>query len=201
MELTETLARRHMVRSFHDRPIAPAALQSVLGAAIRAPSAGFTQGLDLVVLDEPAARSQYWDTTLPAPRRATFAWPGLLVAPVLVLVCVDPGAYVARYAAPDKQATGLGTAAGAWAVPFWFVDAGMAAENVLLAAVDEGLGACFFGVFDHEPALKAALGIPAAVRTVGTIALGYEDRGGARPSRSSRRDRRPVGDVLHVGRW
>ena len=201
MELTETLARRHMVRSFLDRPVPTAPLQRVLAAATRAPSAGYTQGLDLVVLDEPVARSQYWDTTLPASRRATFPWPGLLVAPVLVLVCVDPGAYVARYAEPDKQATGLGSGADAWAVPFWFVDAGMAAENVLLAAVDEGLGACFFGVFDHEPALKAALGIPAAVRTVGTIALGHEDRTGARPSRSSRRDRRPVGDVVHVGRW
>lgn len=61
--------------------------------------------------------------------------------------------------------------------------------------------ACFFGVFDHEPAVKEALGIPVAVRTVGTIALGHEDPENARPSRSSRRDRRRVGDVVHVGRW
>ncbi len=201
MELTEALSRRRMVRSFRDRPIDAEALARVLAAATRAPSAGFTQGVDLVVLEEPAARASYWDTTLPAARRASFPWPDLLVAPVLVVVCADPEAYVARYAEADKQATGLGAGADAWAVPFWFVDAGMAAENLLLAAVDEGLGACFFGVFDHEPAVKEALGIPAAVRTVGTIALGHEDPDGARPSRSSRRDRRRVGDVVHVGRW
>ena len=126
---------------------------------------------------------------------------GLLMAPVLVVVCADPAGYVARYAEPDKAATGLGAGAGAWAVPYWFVDAGMAAENLLLAVVDEGLGACFFGVFDHEPALRSALGIPGHVRTVGTIAIGRPDPEQARPSRSSARGRRDVGDVLHRGRW
>jgi nitroreductase len=201
MELTDALARRRMVRSFTEQPVAAGALQRVLRAATRAPSAGFTQGLDLVVLDTADARSRYWDTTLPAARRGAFPWPGLLVAPVLVVVCAAPAAYVARYAEPDKQASGLGADAAAWAVPFWFVDAGMAAENLLLAAVGEGLGACFFGVFDHEPALKTALGIPPEVRTVGTVALGHEQRDGARPSRSAARARRPVGDVVHVGRW
>jgi nitroreductase len=201
MELADALTRRRMVRSFTEQPVSPDALARVLGAATRAPSAGFTQGVDLVVLDEPSTRAAYWDTTLPASRRCGFPWPGLLVAPVLVVVCVDPGAYVTRYGEPDKQATGLGVAPEAWAVPFWFVDAGMAAENMLLAAVDEGLGACFFGVFDHEPPLKTVLGIPAAVRTVGTIALGHEAREGARPSRSVGRERRAIGDVVHVGRW
>ncbi len=201
MELTEALARRRMVRSFRAQAIAPEVMQRVLGAATRAPSAGFAQGVDLVVLDQPAATAKYWDTTLAPARRVTFPWPGLLLAPVLVVVCVDPAAYVARYAEADKQATGLGSGADAWAVPFWFVDAGMAAENLLLAAVDEGVGACLFGVFDHEPALKTALDIPVSVRTVATIALGHEDTEHARPSRSSGRDRRRVGDVVHVGRW
>jgi nitroreductase len=70
----------------------------------------------------------------------------------------------------------------------------------LLAAVDEGLGALFFGQFEHEAAVKAALGIPADRRPVGTIALGYaaEDQ---RPSRSSQRPRRPLADIVHRARW
>ena len=36
---------------------------------------------------------------------------------------------MARYGEHDKAPTGLGAGAAQWAVPFWFVDAGMAAEN------------------------------------------------------------------------
>lgn len=201
MELREVLAARRMVREFTDEPVAAAVLDRVLAAATRAPSAGHTQGVDLVVLEGPAQTARYWDATLAPDVRAGFAWPGLVAAPVLVVCCVTPDAYVARYGEPDKARTGLGRAAEAWAVPFWFVDAGMAAENLLLAAVDEGLGACFFGVFDHEPALRAALGIPAAVRTVGTIALGHPAPGPGRAGRSAGRPRRAMGDVAHRGGW
>ena len=40
-------------------------------------------------------------------------------------------------------------------MPYWWVDGGMAVEHLLLGAVDAGLGACFFGLFDHEPAVFA----------------------------------------------
>lgn len=200
MELARALAARRMVRAFRPDPVDPSVLDGVLDAARRAPSAGSSQGVDLVVLTGPAETARYWDVTLPAARRDGFAWPGLLVAPVLVVVCTEPGAYVSRYAEPDKARTGLGTGEDAWAVPYWFVDAGMAAENLLLAAVDAGLGACFFGVFDHEPAVKAAFGIPDTVRTVGAIALGHPS-GDERPGRSAARPRRTVGDVVHRGGW
>ena len=87
---------------------------------------------------------------------------------MLVIPVVDPDAYVRRYAEPDK-----GLDASTWAVPYWWVDAGMAVEQVLLACVTEGLGACFFGQFDHEPAVLAGLGVPEGRRSPGTIALGW----------------------------
>jgi nitroreductase len=201
MELADAVTRRRMVRAFRPDPVDPTTLARVLAATTRAPSAGFAQGLDLVLLDGPEQTGVYWDCTLPAASRVAFPWPGLLVAPVLVVACADPTAYVDRYAEADKARTGLGGGAGAWTVPFWFVDAGMAVENLLLAVVAEGLGACFFGVFDHEAALKHRLGIPDVVRTVGTIAIGHPDLAHDRPSRSSRRRRRDVGDVVHPGRW
>jgi nitroreductase len=190
-----------MVRAFCPDPIDAVAVDRVLAAGQRAPSAGNSQGWAFVVLSGPAETSRYWDVTLPAARRDGFPWPGLLAAPVLVLPCALPGTYVARYGEPDKARTGLGATAADWPVPYWFVDTGMASMAMLLAAVDEGLGACFFGIFEHEPALKAALGIPDDVRPVGTIALGHPDAAADRPSRSAHRGRRPLDEIVHRGSW
>ncbi len=57
MELDEAVRRRRMVRAYDaDRPVPSAVLARLLGQAIRAPSAGFTQGWDFVVLTEPQER-------------------------------------------------------------------------------------------------------------------------------------------------
>jgi nitroreductase len=188
-----------MVRRFLDRPVPAEALERILAAALRGPSAGFAQGTDLVVL-EGAATARYWDVTLPAARRSAFPWPGLLAAPVLVLPVADPSAYVARYAEPDKVATGLGRGVDAWPVPYWIVDTAMAAMLTLLATVDEDLGALFFGLFEHERAVKEAFGIPDDRRPIGAIAIGYPDPAD-RPSRSASRPRRDPTDAIHRGRW
>jgi nitroreductase len=190
-----------MVRAFERRPVPAEVLQRVLDLARRVPSAGHTQGLDLVVLEGPEQTARYWDASLPAERRSSFPWPGVLDAPVLVVPVGDPRAYVARYSEPDKARTGLGEGTGSWPVPYWYVDSAFAAMVALLAAVDEGLGALFFGQFEHEPAVKAALGIPADRRPVGTIALGYAARSDERASASSHRPRRPLDEIIHRGRW
>jgi nitroreductase len=189
-----------MVRAFEPRPVPVDVLDRVLDLARRVPAAGNTQGLDLVVLEGPEQTARYWDATLPPERREGFPWPRLLDAPVLIVPVGDPAAYVERYGEPDKARTGLAEGADAWSVPYWYVDTAFAAMVTLLAAVDEGLGALFFGQFEHEAAVKAALGIPADRRPVGTIALGYaaEDQ---RPSRSSQRPRRPLADIVHRARW
>ncbi|HEY6534156.1 MAG TPA: nitroreductase family protein [Acidimicrobiales bacterium] len=200
MEFADVIRARRMVRAFERRPVPTEVLDRVLDLARQVPAAGNTQGLDLVVLEGPEQTARYWDATLPAERRAGFAWPGLLDAPVLIIPVGAPEAYVARYAEPDKARTGLGEGTGSWSVPYWYVDTAFAAMVALLAAVDEGLGALFFGQFEHEDAVKAALGIPADRRPVGTIALGYA-AAEQRPSASSRRPRRPPDDVVHRGHW
>src|SRR4051794_13398036 len=101
-----------MVRAFERRPIDDQVLDRVLNAARRVPSAGNSQGLDLLVIDDP---EQYWSMTF-AGDRSTFRWQGLFDAPVLVVPIVDPAAYARRYAEADKAATGLG-AVDAWTVP------------------------------------------------------------------------------------
>ena len=199
MELADVLRRRRMVRAFKPDPVEPEVLDRVLGAATRGPSAGYTQALDLVVLEGPEQTGRCWDLTLPDPdRRAGFRWQGLFDAPVLVVLVVDPAAYATRYGEADKAATGLADI-GAWPVPYWWVDGGAAVENLLLAAVDEGLGACLFGLFDHEEAVLDALGVPEGRRALGAVALGHPAPD--EPGRSARRPRRPFDEVVHRGRW
>ena len=113
----------------------------------------------------------------------------------------DPEAYVRRYGEEDKQRTGLGLGTDAWPVPFWWVDSGAVTQNLLLLATEEGLGACLFGVFDHESAVKEACGIPAQKRITAAIALGYQTEANARPGRSAQRGRPPAENVIHWQRW
>lgn len=188
-----------MVRAFASDPVAPATVDELCDLARRAPSAGNAQGTEFVVLDTATATARYWDLTLPEPQRATFRWPGLLRAPVLVLVAVRPDAYVDRYAEPDKAATGLGGHVDAWPVPYWWVDAGAAAEHLLLGAVDAGLGACLFGLFDHEAAVAEAFGVPSGWRLVAAIAVGHPAPD--QPGRSAARPRRALAEVVHRNGW
>jgi nitroreductase len=201
VELNDAIRRRRMVRSFTAEPVAPHVLDELVDLARRAPSAGNSQALAFVVLDESAAVARYWDVTLPAERRASFRWPGLVAAPAMVLVATRPRTYIDRYAEADKAATGLGAGEQRWAVPFWWVDAGAAIEHLLLGATAAGLGACLFGLFDHEDAVAQAFGVPLddGWRLVATVALGHPAPSAA--GRSAGRPRRPLDEVVHRNRW
>ena len=171
---------RRMVRSFSGAPVPAPVLDRVLDLACRAPSAGNTGGWDAVVLVGPDETAPFWDaTTTPDWRARARRWPGLARAPVVIALFVDPDAYRARYAEPDKISSGLGAgepdasgADGAWPVPYWFVDGGFAVMVMLLAAADAGLGACFLGNFRGESALRGALGVPDHRRYLGAVLMG-----------------------------
>lgn len=190
-----------MTRSFlPDQPVEPALLDSLVDLAARSPSAGKTQGWHLVVLEGEDTR-RFWDVTMPAERRASFAWPGLLVAPVIALPLADPQAYVERYAESDKAATGWGAGTEAWPAPYWTIDSSMAVMTLLLAAEDAGLGALFFAVSRNEAVLREHLGIPARLQLLGAIALGWPDPDATRAGRSAHRSRRGPEQIIHRGRW
>jgi len=200
MTVADALRDRRSCRSFADRPLAPGRVDGLVDRARRTPTAGNCQGVEFLVL-ESGEVAAYWDTTLSADRRADFPWPGLLVAPALVVPWGIPDRYVARYAEADKARTGLGDSAGDWSVPYWLTDAAFAAMALQMLAVEEGLGCCFFGLFDHEAAVAARFGVPDGARAVGTIAIGHPDPLADRPSGSVDRRRRPLGEVLHRGTW
>lgn len=198
MELAEVVRRRRMVRSYDGRPVDRAVVDRLLAAAVRAPSAGFTQGWAFVVLDEPEQTARFWSHTLPPERREAFPWPGLLRAPVLVLPLASPKAYLHRYAEPDKGS--VPPDEQRWRVPYWDVDCAFATMILLLAAVDEGLGALFFALPDGGDALLADLGVPPELHPIGAVALGHP-AGDDRPSSSLARGRRPLHQVVHRGGW
>ena len=207
VEFVDVVRARRMTRDFLDDPLDRALVDRLLDLARRAPSAGNSQGWDFVVLEGPEQTSRYWAASLPDP--TGFPWPGLLRAPVLVVPCANAEAYLRRYgeedkrarrAAPEDERRGLGDTEAAWPVPYWLLDTAMATQNLLLAATDAGLGACYFGMFGKEPAVRAALGIPTGHQPIGTVALGRRSPdSGAAAEASARRPRRRLSEVVHRG--
>ena len=193
-----------MTRSFLPDPVPDSVLDRVLDQARRVPSAGNSQGFDFVVL-EGDQTSTYWDVSLPKERRASFRWPNLLDAPVIITVWANPAAYLERYSRSDKQATGLGQGTEMWGTPYWLVDSSFAAMTLQLAAINEGLGVLFFGMFDNASKIADALKVPSGRLPVGTVALGWPDPSGEQMGRSATEERRPTeGDfnnIVHRGIW
>ena len=193
-----------MVRRFDTRPVPRAVLDRVLDSGRRAPSAGHSQGWAFVVLESPAQTATYWDATLPPEEREEFPWPSLLRVPVLVVPLAHAATYVERYAEPDKAGAGLGDSAAGWPVPYWTVDTAFATMLMLLAAVDEGLGALFFGV-PGDPgrvdAMLGAFGVPAGYEPIGTVALGWPAPDDRPSGSATTRRRRALDEVVHRGRW
>ena len=201
MEFQDVVRRRRMVRRFTDEPVAPEAVDRLVRNAVRAPSAGFAQGWSFLVLTEPDDVARFWAATSPEqPERSMSAWlAGMRTAPVLVVVLTSKDVYLDRYAEDDKGWADRDESR--WAVPYWHVDAGMAALLMLQTAVDEGLGACFFGVpGDRQGEFRAAFDVPEQWAPTGVVAVGHPADGGAAGS-PSRRRRKPLEDVVHRGQF
>jgi nitroreductase len=188
-----------MVRRFDQRPVPTDVMDRILDAGRRAPSAGFAQGVEFLVLDTREAIETFWTIT----RDPEFGWDleDVAVGPTaIVLPIPDPGRYLERYSQPDKIAFGMDDA-DHWPVKFWEVDAAMASMLMLLAAVDEGLGGWFFGITHGERELLDRFAVPDGLRPIGIMGFGFaaEDE---RPSGSwMSRDRRPFSEQVHRNGW
>jgi nitroreductase len=197
MEFQQVVRRRRMVREFAPDPVPRPVLERVLETGLHAPSAGFAQGLDLIVLDRPDQIDAFWRITDPWARKSAGRRGE---PPVLVIPIGNVHTYLARYSEPDKEGLGMDVEEG-WPVPYWDIDAAMSVMLILLAAVDEGLGGWFFGIFHGEVELMRHLGVPDGVRPIGAVALGYASERERRRGSDLWRDRKPLGEALHYGRW
>ncbi|RPF33814.1 nitroreductase family protein [Streptomyces sp. TLI_185] len=196
MEFSEVVRRRRMIRHYSDEPLAPEVIERILASALRAPSAGFSQGWAFLALTAPADRARFWPFV---PTRVENT-PTMQDAPLVVVPLAHKAAYLERYAEPDKGWEDRAEAR--WPAPYWHIDTGMAALLMLLTAVDEGLGACFFGIMpEHLQPFREEFGVPEEYAPIGGITVGY--RADELPPQSNRiaERRRSADDVIHRGQW
>lgn len=186
-----------MVRSYTDQPVPRDVIERVVARARKAPTGGFSQGLRFVVVTDPETRhavavagGEEWYI-----ERGFSTW--LSDAPVQVVVCTREEDYHERYRKPDKlQADGTEIE---WPVPWWYADAGKAIMLLLLAAIDEGLGAGMFGFMDTDTC-RRVLGIPDDVQPVAAVTIGHEAAGD--PGGSRRKfPWKPLEEVVRWERW
>jgi nitroreductase len=199
MELGTVVRKRKMVRRFEQRPVPPETIDEILDVARRAPSGGFSQGFDFLLLDQEAGTSRFWEVTndpeFPYEPEELAAAP-----PVIVLPLSDKKRYLERYAAPDKAEYGMDREEN-WPVPYWDTDTAMAVMLMLLAAVDAGLGAWYFGIAYGERALLDELGVPDWIRAIGAVGIGYAATDEPNVGSAYSLKRRPFDDVVHRGAW
>ena len=68
MEFQDVVRRRRMIREYADDPVDPTIVDRALANAVRAPSAGFSQGWAFLVLDRAEDIERFWDVTTDARR-------------------------------------------------------------------------------------------------------------------------------------
>ena len=187
-----------MTRRFEQLPLPPGLLDSLLSTALRAPSAGFSQGTHFVVLegDELAA---WWRATV-EPEWAERIGDGVGRASAVVIVLADAAAYVERYSRPDKAAAGL-TDEAAWPVPFWLTDAAMVVQNLLLLVEANGLGALYYGLLPGQERALADLAVPDSLQPLGVVAIGHRAADDLPSGSVNLVGRKPSDEQIHRGRW
>ncbi len=166
----EAIRTRKSVRSYRDAPVDDALLERVIEAARLAPSARNSQEWRFIAVRDRAMREHI--------AREAAGQPFIAQAAVLLACCAETDGRVMR--------------CGQAAYP---IDVAIAMDHLSLAATAEGLGTCWIGAFD-EGTVKKALGIPAGVRVVLLMALGWPtDPSPGRKSRLSRER------ILRMEKW
>lgn len=200
MEFSQVVRSRRMVRRYTDDPVDPDVVDRALAHAVRAPNAGFSQGWSFLVLDTPTDVDRFWRSTSPDPTASNRWLDGMRTAPVVIVPLASRDAYLDRYAEPDKGWTDRDP--DRWVAPYWFIDTGMASLLVLLTAVDEGLGGCFFGIPPQRvEAFRTAFDVPAQWAPIGAMTLGHPAPPVPGQGSPSRRPKRPLSEVVHRGSW
>ena len=202
MSLYELLKSRRMVRHYTPERIPHDVLERIAGTVRRAPSAGFSQGQRLLVVDDPRLLAELAnDEERDAGPEAPEAWFPSAAAHVLVLTREQD--YHDRYTRSDKLET-TGGSEIVWPVPYWHVDAGAALMLVLRAALEEGLAAAVYGIqLDDQPRWRGLLGIPDELAIVAGVTLGHaapDPEWSKRTSRATQR-RRTLDELVRWNRW
>jgi nitroreductase len=170
MNAFETIRSRRSIRRYKTDPVEEEKLQRILEAGRLSPSAVNKQPWHFIVVRDPSVRESL---------RASYGQNWFVNAPLIIVVCADPSnAWVRR----DGE-------------EYWKVDATIALQDMILCATEEGLGTCWIGAFNEEPA-RRALKIPEKIRIVAMTPVGYADE-----RKEPVSDRKPLNEMTHYEYW
>jgi nitroreductase len=158
MDTMTAILTRRSIRKFLDKIIPDDAIETILKAAMYAPSAGNQQPWEFVVIEDRDTLSKITEVH---PHSKM-----LLEAPVAILIC--------------------GNLSRVKHEGFWVQDCSAAAQNLLLAAHSLGLGSVWLGVYprgDRVEGMKKLLELPENVWPLAIIALGYPGEKKEQPDR------------------
>ncbi|MFH1377413.1 MAG: nitroreductase family protein [Planctomycetota bacterium] len=153
MDAMQAIFTRRSIRNYiADKPVPDETVETLLKAAMAAPTAGNVQPWRFIVI----RNREILENDIPRLHpNASFA----KYASVAVLICGDT---------TNEQYAG-----------YWVQDCSAAMENLLLAAHALGLGACWCGVHPREQRVagfRALLDIPDGWTPLGVATIGYTDR-------------------------
>ena len=197
MEFFDVVMKRRAVRRFEEGGVGRDVIERIARLAQRTPSAGFSQGQRLIVVTDPDRRREVAHACGEAEYGDDFG-PWISECAAQFIPCVSEAIYHRRYREPDK--TNEDGSEIDWPIPYWWVDVGATMQNVMLAAVNEGLGCGFAGTDEAGwRQVRASLGIPDEFDPIGVMPVG-------RPlpdvrSPSLRRGWLPFDEFAHWDRW
>ena len=148
----ENIHNRKSVRQFTSEPVSDEHIQTMLKAAMAAPSAVNFQPWRFVVITEREQLDAMAEL-LPFAKM-------LKQAPLAIVVCGE----TTWFEGNDN--------------PYWQQDCSAATQNLLLAAEALGLGAVWTGVYpdaQHAGDLSTFLGLPSTVQPLCAIPIGHHD--------------------------
>lgn len=167
--------RRDVRDQFTDRPIGDDVLQRLLEAAHHAPSVGFMQPWDFIVIRDAARRGQVWRAFSKAndeaadmfsgERQTTYKslkLEGIRKAPVNICVTCD-------------RTRGGAVILGKTHNPMMdLYSAVCAVQNLWLAARAEGIGVGWVSIF-HDAEMRVLLNLPDRLEIIAYLCIGYVD--------------------------
>jgi nitroreductase len=174
MDFSDVLRKRLMARSYTDEPVADDALERIMQAVRRAPSAGFSQGHRLIVVTDAKTRQRAADVA--EARYVELGLPPWISrAPVHIYLCTRERSYHERYGAAEGVRPPYTEIP--WPVPFWWFDCGALFMLLQLAAINEKLATGIFSSVytDELDALAQVVDLPDDLRLAGVVTVGHPD--------------------------